>query len=86
MPLDPQDPHGAQPVLRQGTPIKEARLVAIIIHGRGASAEDILGLASEFRAPGIAYLAPQAAGRTWYPHSFLSPISRMSLASVRACV
>jgi len=73
---DPQDPHAGQPVLRHGTPITDARLVAIMIHGRGASAEDILGLAREFRAAGIAYLAPQAAGRTWYPQSFLSPIAQ----------
>lgn len=46
----------------------------IMVHGRGASAEDMLGLATEFVTTDVAYLAPQAAGRTWYPYSFLSPI------------
>ncbi len=46
------------------------------MHGRGASAEDILGLAREFHSTDIMYLAPQAAGNTWYPYSFLSPIER----------
>jgi predicted esterase len=46
----------------------------ITVHGRGASAEDILMLADEFHVPDFAYLAPQAAGNTWYPYSFLSPI------------
>jgi predicted esterase len=69
-----QDPHAGQPVLHYGPPIAQARRVAIFIHGRGASAEDILGLAPELGTDDVAYLAPQAAGRTWYPHSFLSPI------------
>ena len=46
----------------------------VLIHGRGASGEDLLGLASELRLDDILYLAPQAAGNTWYPYSFLSPI------------
>lgn len=69
-----QDPHAGQPVLHAGPPIADARLVAIMLHGRGASAEDILGLAGEFAARDVAYLAPQAANRTWYPYSFLAPI------------
>jgi predicted esterase len=68
------DPHAGQPVLHAGPPIAEARIVAIMLHGRGASAEDILGLAGEFSARDVAYLAPQAANRTWYPNSFLAPI------------
>ena len=70
------DPHVGQPVLHAGAPIADARLVAILLHGRGASAEDILGLASELSATDVAYLAPQAAGGTWYPYSFLAPIER----------
>jgi len=46
----------------------------IMVHGRGASAEDMLGLAAELRTADVAFLAPQAAGRTWYPSSFLAPI------------
>lgn len=71
-----QDPHAHQPVLRAGTAIFNARLVAILLHGRGASAEDILGLSREFSASDVTYLAPQAAGRTWYPDSFLAPIEQ----------
>jgi predicted esterase len=46
----------------------------IMIHGRGATAESILTLVPAIDTPGFAYLAPQAAGNTWYPNSFLSPI------------
>jgi predicted esterase len=46
----------------------------VMIHGRGAAAESILTLVQAIDTPGFAYLAPQAAGNTWYPNSFLSPI------------
>jgi predicted esterase len=68
------DPHTGQPVLRFGPPPRDARLVAVLLHGRGASAEDILGLTDHFSARDIAYIAPQAAGSTWYPYSFLAPL------------
>jgi predicted esterase len=47
----------------------------IMIHGRGASADDILGLSAEFKQPDFVYLAPQAAGYSWYPYSFLAPLA-----------
>jgi predicted esterase len=70
------DPHAGQPILRLGPDPAAARLRVILLHGRGASAEDILALAAEFNLDDVAYLAPQAAGHTWYPYSFLSEISR----------
>ncbi len=69
-------PHAHQAVLTVGPPPATARLGAILIHGRGASAEDILGIAHELALPDIAYLAPQAEGHTWYPYSFLSRIDQ----------
>ncbi|HEX3645626.1 MAG TPA: dienelactone hydrolase family protein [Vicinamibacterales bacterium] len=68
------DPHRGQPVLSLGPAPDAARLTMIMAHGRGASAEDMLGLAAELRTTDVAFLAPQAGSRTWYPNSFLSPI------------
>lgn len=48
----------------------------ILIHGRGATAPSILELAQVLHHEGLAYLAPQAAGNTWYLYSFLSPIEQ----------
>lgn len=48
----------------------------IVIHGRGATAEDILSLSSEIDIPNMAFIAPQAKNNTWYPYSFLSPIEK----------
>ncbi len=70
------DPHAYQPVLHAGPAPFDARLVTILLHGRGAGAEDILELSREFSATDVAYLAPQASGQTWYPYSFLAPIEQ----------
>lgn len=70
------DPHRNQPVLAAGRKLPGAAGAVILLHGRGASAEDILTLASEFDHPELAYLAPQAAGHSWYPYSFLAPIQQ----------
>jgi predicted esterase len=65
--------HG-QRVLHAGESLKSARAAMILLHGRGATAEDIMSIASEVEQPGWAYLAPQAAGNTWYPNPFTAPI------------
>jgi predicted esterase len=70
----PADPHVGQPVREYGAPLRDARLAMIVLHGRGGSADDILSIARGLAIPDVAYRAPQAAGRTWYPHSFLAPI------------
>ena len=68
-------PHQGQPVLSAGEPLDRATSVLVLIHGRGATAESMLPLAEAIGRSGFAYLAPQAAGNTWYPHSFLRPIA-----------
>lgn len=65
--------HANQPVLHAGAPLAEAKGAVVLLHGRGGSAEDILSLAHPLYQEGLAYLAPQAAGHTWYPNSFLAP-------------
>ncbi len=68
-------PHRGQPVLMAGEPLAQAKAAMIMVHGRGASAEDILSLTEEFEREGFAFLAPQAANHTWYPYSFLAPLT-----------
>jgi phospholipase/carboxylesterase len=60
-------------IIRAGKDIKEAKKVLIMLHGRGASAEDILSVASYLNVNDFAILAPQATNSTWYPYSFLMP-------------
>jgi predicted esterase len=68
-------PHAGQPILTAGPPPESAACTLVLVHGRGASAESILTLAEELRVEGLAALAPQAAGQSWYPHPFLAPLA-----------
>ena len=67
--------HQGQPVRVAGEPLDRAQAAMLMVHGRGASAEDILSLSDQFNQPGFAYLAPQAAENTWYPNRFLVPLA-----------
>jgi phospholipase/carboxylesterase len=60
-------------VVTAGQPVAQASKVLIMIHGRGASAEDILSLANYLPVKDYALIAPQASGGTWYPYSFMAP-------------
>lgn len=82
------DPHASVPVRTAGAPLDRAKAAAVMLHGRGATAEGILDLGRVLAQPDIAYLAPQAAGHTWYPYSFLAPLARNEphLSSALRCV
>ncbi len=60
-------------MIAAGEPITDGGKVLIMLHGRGASASDILSLAGELNVRHYSLLAPQATNNTWYPFSFLSP-------------
>lgn len=70
------DPHVGQPVLAAGAALSGARAALVMIHGRGDSARGILGLAPMLEMEGVALLAPQAAGNSWYPYGFMEPLAR----------
>jgi predicted esterase len=63
-------------ILHVGADLSQAKAAAILIHGRGSTAEDIAGLTTRFDVPGIAFLAPSAPQGAWYPHRFLAPLEQ----------
>lgn len=63
-------------VAAAGAPQPQARAAAILLHGRGSNADDMLGLAREFGQRDIVYRAPEAQRRSWYPYSFLAPLEQ----------
>ena len=69
-------PHQGQKLYTAGKPLAEAGAAMILVHGRGATAPSIWELAPVLHHDDLAYLAPQAAGQTWYPYSFLSPMEQ----------
>lgn len=64
----------AYKIVEKGKPLSQATKALILLHGRGATATDIIGLASEFASEGFYIAAPQASNNSWYPFSFLAPI------------
>jgi predicted esterase len=70
------EPTREELVLAAGPPPEEATGGLILLHGRGGSAEDMLSLVPELDCPGLACLAPQAAGFSWYPYPFMAPLSQ----------
>jgi predicted esterase len=60
---------------RRGPDVAEARAVVMLLHGRGRDARDVLELADRIGLDDVAYLAPEAEGRTWYPQSFIAPLA-----------
>lgn len=74
--MSSQNYHQDQPIYRAGEPLENARAVMLMLHGRGASAQDILALAEELPRDGFCFLAPQAANATWYPFPFMQPLEK----------
>ena len=60
-------------IITSGKNLTEAKKALVMLHGRGASAEDILRLTPYLNVEEFAILAPQATNNTWYPYSFLAP-------------
>lgn len=60
-------------IITSGKKIEVAKKALIMLHGRGASAEDIMNLAPYLKAKDYVFIAPQATNNTWYPYSFLMP-------------
>jgi alpha-beta hydrolase superfamily lysophospholipase len=58
------DPHRDLRVAQAGAPLHRAKAAVVMVHGRGADAGGLLALAEVFAQPDLAYLAPQAAGRS----------------------
>ena len=69
------EPHAGQPVIEAGVPLGQAPAAVIMVHGRNAGPANILDLVPRLARPNLTYLAPAAANRTWYPHSFMADIA-----------
>lgn len=68
-PQSPENPHEGQPIETAGAPPQAAEAAVVMLHGRGSTAKHVLRLIDEFYHHGVVYLAPQAAGSSWYQRS-----------------
>lgn len=82
------DPHRDGPLRRARAGAARASHALVLLHGRGGSADDMLDLADALALPDLALFAPEAAGRSWWPASFLAPMAALEpwLASALASV
>ena len=58
--------------IQTGISLAESKKAIILLHGRGASAESILLLASSLDLADFSIFAPQASQHTWYPYGFMA--------------
>jgi predicted esterase len=85
-------PHSGQPVITEGPAPEKAAAALILVHGRGAGAQDIFGLGRQITHAlsrrDILLLAPHANRATWYPHRFTEPeeLNQPWLDSARAAL
>lgn len=63
--------------MKRAGPSKGATTAIVLLHGRGGSAADILGLMAHAALPDVTAIAPEAAGNSWWPTSFLAPMAQM---------
>ncbi|WP_316841118.1 alpha/beta hydrolase [Pedobacter gandavensis] len=61
-------------IISAGQPIGSADKAIIFLHGRGASAADIISLNQHLQLNDAALFAPQATNHSWYPYSFMAPV------------
>ena len=76
-------------VLHAGAQLEDADAAVLLVHGRGATAESIMGLGrmlNEGTEKQVAWLAPQAPGNTWYPQPFMEPIESNEPSRTNALV
>lgn len=70
--------------MKRAGPITGATAGIVLLHGRGGSAADILSLMDHAGLPGVAAIAPEAPGNSWWPTSFLAPAAQMEPFVTRA--
>ena len=63
-------------IIYSGKAIADAKKVLILLHGRGADAQDILSVSRYLSVNDFAMIAPEAFGNSWYPYSFLAPAAQ----------
>ena len=57
-----------------GSPVAGAEAAMLMIHGRGATAQDILTFVPTLGHAEFTYLAPNAPDSAWYPRPFSAPV------------
>lgn len=69
------NPHLLERVEHYGVPMRDARVVVVLVHGRTITPEYMYeNVVQPLALDDVAFLAPAAADNSWYPKGFLFPI------------
>lgn len=70
------NPHLARtPVIAGEVALAQARMAALLVHGRDQDEAVMLDLARRVGLPDVAYVLPVAAQRSWYPGRYFDPVA-----------
>lgn len=69
-------PHQGQSVATAGPAPETASAGVVLVHGRGATARGMVGIAEQLGVEDVAYRAPQAQRGSWYPNRFIAPVEQ----------
>jgi len=73
---NPDNPRLQKSLTVFGTPLREANAAVLLLHGRTQTPSDMFDLlVRRLDLPALAYLAPVAAERSWYPERFMAPVA-----------
>jgi phospholipase/carboxylesterase len=70
----PRNPHLARRPVTAGAALEDAAAAALLVHGRDQDAGVMLDLAAAVALTGVAYVAPEAAGGSWYAGRYSDPL------------
>ena len=75
-----------EPVSLAGPELARARRVVVALHGRGATADSVIGRVLELVGsdPEVAVVAPQATGNSWYSAAYSAPRAELGDGLARA--
>ncbi|HET8979688.1 MAG TPA: dienelactone hydrolase family protein [Solirubrobacteraceae bacterium] len=68
------NPHLEREPVAAGPELAQARMAAVLVHGRDQDEQVMLDVVGRLALPDVAYLLPVAAGNVWYPGRYFDPL------------
>lgn len=68
------NPHRAVAPVPAGVAPDQARMTAVLVHGRDQDEQVMLDVVARLGLDDVAYLLPVAAGHSWYPGRYFDPL------------
>jgi phospholipase/carboxylesterase len=68
------NPHLARGSVLGGVPLEQARMAAVLVHGRDQDEQVMLDVVARLGLGDVAYVLPLAAGNVWYPRRYFDPL------------